>query len=463
MKEGKKQIGGNRDKMIEKQHSGEDEGGKGKITGGTKNGVPEQPTSQMNTTNTQKDGSETSSLTAQEEKDALKLLKSKNFLYGVGQHLEKAGLAGETRNALIVYLCDTSRIQEYPISTEVKGPSAVGKNYLVRTVARFLPSSAYKELTRMTGQALLYSNESLAHKAILICEQEGMEDALYGIRAMQSEGRLVVETVRGLKTERIEKEGPVSFVVTTTSLMIHIENETRNFSIYLDETDEQTKKIKDKIADGYSQINSDLPFLTVYQNAQRLLKYFPVKIPYAKFLSEKTPNRPLRMRRDFGKLLAGIETITLLHQCQREIKEDKGTPYLEATLEDYYMAAALLGPTFKESLSGTSQWTQKIVDSVFSLYEKNGEKPVTAKEIEEDLKISRDTIERWVKPAIEAGELQVRGSRGRIAKTYFPGEKREWISGIDLPKPKDLAKAFPSLPGNSSVIDPITGARVLIK
>jgi hypothetical protein len=458
-----KKIGGAKHKVIQEQQIREEEGANGREAGAEKYEVIEQPAHLINTTEAPKDGGQTSSLTVSEKKEALKLLKSKSLLYGIGEHIERAGVAGERRNGLIVYVSDTSRIQRSPLSVVVKGPSAVGKNHLVRTVARFLPRAAYTELTRMTGQALLYSKESLAHKAILICEQEGMGDALYSIRAMQSEGKLVVETVRGLKTERIEKEGPVSFITTTTAASIHIENETRNFSIYMDESDEQTRRVKDKIADGYSKINPDFSFLTVYQNAQKLLRYYPVKIPYAKFLSKKTPDRPLRMRRDFGKLLAGIETITLLHQFQREIEEDNGIQYLVATLEDYYLSATLLGPTFVESLAGTSQRTHKIIDSVFSLYEENGEKPVTLKELEEDLKISRETIERWIKPAIEEGEIEVQGSRGRIAKTYSPGEKRDLISGTDLPKPKELAKAFPSLAGNSNVVDPITGARVVIR
>lgn len=459
----KKKIGGGKHKVIEKQQIGEEEGGKGEKAGCTTNEVIEKPACQINNPDTLKNGGETSSLTVQEKKEAFKLLKNKNLLYGVGEHIQRAGVVGERRNGLIVYLGYTSRIQKNPNSLLVKGVSAAGKNHLVRTVALFLPKSAYKELTRMTGQVLLYSNESLAHRVILICEKEGMEQALYNIRAIQSEGKLVFETVRGLKVEHIEKEGPVSFIVTTTSPKIHIENETRNWSIYMDETDEQTKRVKDKIADGYSGINNDLSFLTMYQNAQQLLKYYPVKIPYAKFLSENTPNRPLRMRRDFGKLLAGIETITLLHQFQREIKKENGTQYLVATLEDYYMAATLLGPTFVESLSGTSQRTQKIIDAVFSLHEKNGKQAVTVKELEEDLKISRDTIERWIKPAIETGEVEVQGSKGRIPKTYGPGEKRDWIRGTGLPAPKELAKAFLMLGIRFSVIDPMTGAKVVIK
>lgn len=459
----KKKIGDAKRKVIQKQKIKEEEGANGRKAGGEKYEVIEQPERMINTTEDPKDGDDTSSLTPSEKKEALELLKSENLLYGVGEHIEKAGLAGERRNALIVYLVFISRKQKNPISLTVKGPSAAGKNYLVKTVARLSPDSAYKELTRLTAQALLYSDESLTNRVMLICEQEGMEDALYGIRAMQSEGKLVVETVRGLKTERIEKEGPVSFIVTTTAPMIHIENETRNFSIYLDESDKQTKRIKDRIADDHLQINSDLSFLTVYQNAQRLLKPYPVKIPYAKFLSEKTPNRPLRMRRDFRKLLVAIETMTQLHQYQREIKKDKGTEYLEATLEDYYLTATLFKDAFVESLSGTSQGTQKLIDAVFSLYKKNKNRPVTSKELEEYLKISRDTVERRIKPAIEAGEVQVQGSKGRIAKTFSPGEKRDLISGAGLPEPKELGKAFPSLAVNFNVIDPISGARVVIK
>jgi hypothetical protein len=436
MEKKKKRISGGQHKVIPKQQIKEEKRDTGKEAGKTKNEVTEKPACQMNTTDTLKDGGETSSLTPQEEKEALRLLKSRNLLYEVGEHIQQAGVTGERRNGLIVYLCCTSRIQRNPNSLLVKGVSAAGKNHLVRTVAQFFPKQAYKELSRMTGQVLLYSDEPLAHRVILICEKEGMEQALYNIRAMQSEGKLVFETVRGLKVEHIEKEGPVSFIVTTTSPMIHYENETRNWSIFMDETDDQTKRVKDKIAEAFSEINTDLSFLTLYQDAQQLLKYYPVRIPYAQFLSENTPNRPLRMRRDFGKLLAGIETITLLYQFQREIKEDNGTQYLVATLEDYYMAAILLGPTFKESLSGTSERTQKIIEAVISLYEKNGNQGVKVKELEEDLKVSRDTIERWIEPAIETGEVEVQGSKGRIPKTYTPGEKREWISGTDLPTPE---------------------------
>lgn len=402
-------------------------------------------------------------LSEHERKEAEGLLARGDLLYRIGEEIQQAGVAGEKRNGLIIYLCIGSRILPKPHSALIKGESATGKNYLLDNVVQFFPADAYKELTAMTRQALFYSDEPLSHKAILICEKPGMDKALYNIRALQSEGKLVLETVqRGaggrLKTEKIVKEGPVCFIVTTTSLMIHVENETRNWSIYMDETDEQTRGVKDKIAERYLTVNNDFPVQkTTYRNAQALLKYYPVRIPYARFLSERTPNKPLRMRRDFERLLTGIEIITLLHQFQREIKGDNGIRYLEATLEDYFMAMTIFEPVFEQALSGTTEKTKRIVASVFSLYEKNHRNPITIKDLMRELNISRDTVLRWVKPAVENGEVEVEESKGKNPKTFIPGVRQNHTG---LPTLRELGEAFPDLAQNFSAVDPLTGRTV---
>ncbi len=407
---------------------------------------------------------EAPSLPEKESKEALELLQNPSLLYRISEDIQRFGVAGEKRNALIVYLCLTSRILKSPISLLIKGGSSAGKSYLVKKVTQFFPNGAYKELTGMSKKALVYSTDSFSHRTIIIFEKEGMEEALYYIRTLQSEGKIVFETVikdsmTGFpKTERIKKEGPINFIVTTTALKIHPENETRNWSIFMDEGVEQTRKVKDKIAEQYSNIHPDSSFLKTYQNVQWLLKSYPVNIPYANFLSERTPNEPLRMRRDFGRLLAGIEIVALLHQFQREKKEDNGIEYIEATLKDYFMATRILGPIFEESLLGTNQKTRRIIDAVFSLYEKNGENPVTLKDLEEELEISRDTAMRWIKPALENGEVEVQESKGKNPKTFTPGIRREDASGLGLPPVRELAGTLPHLSYDFfKAVDPITG------
>lgn len=401
------------------------------------------------------------SLPLDQREEALKLLRKRNLLYQIGEYAERMGIAGERGNTIIAYLSITSRILKNPISLLIKADSSSGKSYLVKNVLRFFPDNAYKEVTGMSKQALIYSDESYSHKTIVICEYQGMNEALYNIRALQSEGKLIFETVMEdpktgrLKTERIEKEGPTNFIVTTTRLKIHYENETRNWSIFMDESEDQTKKVKDKIAERYSTLHLNPSFLKGFQNAQRLLKYYPVRIPYAEFLSERTPNKPLRIRRDFQKLLTAIEVITLLHQHQRELKEDSEVQYLEATLEDYYMAVGLFGPIFKESLSGTNPKTTRAVEAVLELCHGGGSTTLTI--LMDRLGVSRDTVLRWLKPAIHVGEVIVNESKGRNPTTFEPGMIRYDLGEFWLPSLKELAQAFPLTDHYFSVVHPING------
>jgi hypothetical protein len=47
----------------------------------------------------------------------------------------------------------------------------------------------------------------------------------------------------------IEKDGPVSFMVTTTKNLLHPENETWMLSLEINDSDEQTKAVLKKVAE----------------------------------------------------------------------------------------------------------------------------------------------------------------------------------------------------------------------
>lgn len=112
--------------------------------------------------------------------------------------VRKVGLAGEERAAKLVYLVLTSRLLERPLSAVLKAPSAAGKSYLVDTVLRFFPPSAFYTVSGMSERALVYSEEPLAHRIIVIYEAAGMAGdgfAPYFLRTLLSEGHLRYETV----------------------------------------------------------------------------------------------------------------------------------------------------------------------------------------------------------------------------------------------------------------------------
>ena len=177
------------------------------------------------------------------------LARAESILAEFDRALGTIGLVGERRVAKLIYLAVTSRLFDRPVSIAVKGPSSGGKSFTVELVLRFFPTEAFYELTAMSDRALAYSAEPLKHRHLVIYEAAGMASdfSTYLIRSLLSEGRLRYETVEktrdGLVPKLIQREGPTGLIVTTTSVRLHPENETRMMSLTVSDTREQTAAI----------------------------------------------------------------------------------------------------------------------------------------------------------------------------------------------------------------------------
>jgi hypothetical protein len=259
---------------------------------------------------------------------------------------------GEFLNGLLLYLVVVSTLLSKPISVIIKGSSSAGKSFLVKTILNRFPQEAYVELTGLSPKALVYLNEPFSHRFLIIYEVHGVQEEAYTeyvIRTLLSENKIRYAVVEKNEfdeheTRIIEREGPTGLITTTTYPNIHDEDETRLFSIAISESVDQTINIKGKIADDYQEVKAkvDESELENLINLQRILEPVPVRIPYAKVLAKLTPNEPIRMRRDFQRILAVIEVVALLPQHQRSVEEKEGIRYIEAKLEDYYITKTLL-------------------------------------------------------------------------------------------------------------------------
>ena len=94
----------------------------------------------------------------------------------------------------------------------------------------------------------------------------------YLMRSLLSEGRISYDTVEvtevGIKPKHIEREGPTGLITTTTENSLHPENETRYFSVEVDDTPNQTSRVllataeninTDNWGDGEEEIGSFSP------------------------------------------------------------------------------------------------------------------------------------------------------------------------------------------------------------
>jgi DNA primase len=158
---------------------------------------------------------------------------------------------------------------------------------------------------------------------------------------------------------------------TTTAADIDPELQNRCLVLAIDEGREQTRAIHElqrnkRTLDGLIARARKTEILAVHRNAQRLLKPLGVLNPYAPSLT--FPDTATRLRRDHEKYLTLIDTIALLHQCQRPLKTtvNAGKPieYVEATLDDIALANALAHEVLGRSLDELPPQTRRVLTAV---------------------------------------------------------------------------------------------------
>ena len=148
------------------------------------------------------------------------LVESGDVLAEFVADLERCRLVGEDTNARLLFLALTSRLLPNIVSVVVKGPSSGGKSFLVKKILGFFPEAAFCFFTAMSERTLVYTEESLEHRFIVLYEAAGLGGDLqeYIIRSLLSEGRIDYETVEktpeGMRPRRITKEGPTGYITT---------------------------------------------------------------------------------------------------------------------------------------------------------------------------------------------------------------------------------------------------------
>jgi NADH:ubiquinone oxidoreductase subunit C len=363
---------------------------------------------------------------------------SSDVLEEVSSALKKMGLAGEEKNAKLLYLALTSRVLERPVSVIVKGPSSGGKSFLVETVASLFPKAAYYELTSMSERALAYSQEPLVHRHLILYEAAGLssEFGQYLLRSLLSENRVRYETVEktadGIKPRLIEREGPTGLILTTTRNSLDPELETRLLGLTVTDTQEQTKAVLKAQANGAKTLSE--AELERFRALQEAIQYGPheVRIPYAKTLASLVSPVAVRLRRDFPQILALIKAHTLLHQ--NLAKDEEGR--IVARIEDYRAVYGLVKDLISEGVQvSVPTQVRETVEAVEQLLA--GKETVTLSEVAQALNLDRSSASRRIKRALRLGYLTNLETKSRQPMRLVLGEPLPQDEGV-LPSPEKL-------------------------
>ena len=130
----------------------------------------------------------TISLTDEENQAALALLKSPDLLTRIQDDFRQCGIVGEDTNTLTSYLACVSRKLDKPLAILIQSTSAAGKSALMDAVLNLMPEEERIQYSAMTGQSLFYLGETdLKHKILGIAEEEGVSEASYALKLLQSQ------------------------------------------------------------------------------------------------------------------------------------------------------------------------------------------------------------------------------------------------------------------------------------
>jgi len=317
----------------------------------------------------------TPALTAEQEAAGLALLRDPHLVERIAADVEAIGVIGEGVNALVGYLAMVSRLLDKPLAILIQSTSAAGKSTLMDALLSLMPESQRVHYSAMTGQSLFYIGEGdLKHKILAIAEEEGVRQAAYALKLLQSQGELTIASTGKdpatgkLVTSEYRVEGPVMLCLTTTAIDIDEELLNRCLVLTINETAEQTAAIQQRqrqartLAGLQAKVRSD-HVLSAHRAAQTLLRPLAVVNPFAESLTFASDR--VRLRRDHVKYLALIDAIALLHQHQRKVAtievDGASVEYIEVTQADIALANRLAHAVLGRSLDELPPQTRRVL------------------------------------------------------------------------------------------------------
>jgi DNA primase len=320
-------------------------------------------------------------LSAADEAAGLALLRDADLVRRIVRDVAAVGVVGEDANALLGYLACVSRKLEKPLAVLIQSTSAAGKSTLMDALLSLMPEHERVHYSAMTGQSLFYLGEGdLRHKILAIAEEEGVRQAAYALKLLQSQGELTIASTGKdpqtgkLVTEEYRVQGPVMLCLTTTAIDIDEELLNRCLVLSIDESRAQTQAIharqrQGRTLAGLVASHEGEAVRRAHRAAQALLRPLAVVNPFAETLTFRDAST--RTRRDHAKYLTLIDAIALLHQQQREIKSviagDAVVEYVEATAADIALADALLAPVLGAALEELPPQTRRVLGVIVEL------------------------------------------------------------------------------------------------
>jgi hypothetical protein len=359
------------------------------------------------------------------------LIESESVLDIYEEELRTSGkFAGSATVVMVVILALVSRLLAQPVSILVRGESSAGKSYAIKCAMDFMAQGSTYVLTAMSDKALAYGNETLAHRAIVLFEDDALTSGTiaYMMRSLLSEGKIVYEFVdfeQGRGTTTIERDGPTN-LVTTTPGKIDYELNTRMLSLNVDTSPDATRSVLESAA-AQAEGGSGRSDLSDFREFDLWLAAGPDEavIPYAVKIAQACDTAAVRMRRDLVAVFGLVKAHALMHQAHRERNGDGA---VIATPQDYAVIYELVADSIALAAGASvPPGVRRLVETLKAMGGDSIGIPISA--IADRAGLNRSTISRNVAAA---------ETLGLVDNTQQNGKKKMLIVGDPLPEDRSV-------------------------
>jgi hypothetical protein len=353
----------------------------------------------------------------------------------IRRDLETVGLVGEEDNGVLTHLVGTSRLLDNPGAIVTRGETGAGKSTVLTKVALLFPKEAKVEAMSLTPASLFnFPPDYFVHKFLVTGERkhatdDATRDSNAILRQLISEKRISrtvsVYNQAEMKWESHEvvREGPIAYAESTSAGSIFAEDLNRMLQVYVDPTEQQTRRVMVATARRYEpgrKMEDVEDVIAWHHEFQRSLVHRDVRIPYWQALAENVPASRIEARRVMQQVLTVIESIVLLHQHHRVDQDGE----LIATWSDYSLARRLLLPPVHAAMGLGQDFKEAAV-----LKSKLSKPLFTSKDVKVamGLKNNMGPSRLLTKLVLARILLIVEEAAGRKAATYRWADDIEWM------------------------------------
>lgn len=365
-------------------------------------------------------------------KEAISILNHKTIFELIDNLLEKAGVVGDKKLRLALFISAISYKNQRPLHIILQGSANSGKSQLADSIAACLPTSDLLTLTRMTDKSLYYFPSELLHQKLMVVHDfENIDGTSFlALRELQESNKLTLGTTKrdrfGNLVPAIRKiEAKFSSLITSDKIPADLQQWTNALVFQIPESQAQTQLLiesQNRFFSGEINSKTEEDAQATLRSLVELIKLKKVINPFASEI--KLPSENTTMRSMHAQFMTLVSQVALVSQFQRKTDIDDR---IIVELTDLENTLNLFETYLFKVYDQLSFSIQSFFERLLSYLENRGNKEqsfFTSTEIRNELGYSKIFVYRALDALLKTDFVKITGGHANKGLHYAVSEDK---------------------------------------